>query len=169
MRLEFVVQLITAVTLLAGFVFGAIQVLHFRRHRDREVALELVHSFETPELAEAIFTVMALPDDLSKRELENRLKDRMKLVHVLWTTWESLGILVYRREMTLDLVGDFFSGPIVVSWLKLRRYAEEYRGETGRETMGEWFQWLAERIMEQEDRSPPVPAHVQHRSWRAGT
>ena len=34
------------------------------------------------------------------------------------TTWESLGILVFRGEVSLDLVDDFFSGAVELSWRK---------------------------------------------------
>ena len=58
------------------------------------------------------------------------------------------------------------SGPIVVSWRKLQGYFLGSRDETGRETIGEWFQWLAERFAEREGTAPPVPAHIQYRDWR---
>jgi hypothetical protein len=35
-----------------------------------------------------------------------------------------------------------------------------------RETWSEWFQWLAERLMERESKSVPVPAYIAHRDWR---
>ena len=75
-------------------------------------------------------------------------------------------ILVFRGEVSIDLVDDFFSGPIVVSWRKLQCYFFDERRETGRETVGEWFQWLAERFAEREGAAPPVPANVQYRDWR---
>jgi hypothetical protein len=81
-------------------------------------------------------------------------------------TWESLGVLVFRREVTLDLVDDFFSGPILLSWQKLRVAAQEERRALDRETGLEWFQWLAERMMEREKLSPPVPAYIAHRDWK---
>jgi hypothetical protein len=81
-------------------------------------------------------------------------------------TWESLGILVFRREVTLDLVDDFFSGPIVISWQKLKVYAEEFRRDLNRATGSEWFHWLAERMLEREKALPPVPAYIAHRNWR---
>ena len=34
-------------------------------------------------------------------------------------TWESLGIMVFKRQLSLDLVADFFSHPILQSWKKL--------------------------------------------------
>jgi hypothetical protein len=72
----------------------------------------------------------------------------------------------YRSEVSIDLVDDFFSGPIVVSWRKLQGYFFDERRTTGRETIGEWFQWLAERFAERETSTAPVPAHVQYRDWR---
>ena len=75
-------------------------------------------------------------------------------------------MLVFRGEVSIDLVDDFFSGPIVASWRKLQSHFFDERRETGRETVGEWFQWLAERFAERESATPPVPAHVQYRDWR---
>ena len=77
-----------------------------------------------------------------------------------------MGVLLFRREVTLDLLDDFFSGPILVSWRKLNIYVGEMRRVLQRETGAEWFQWLAERMMEREKLTPPVPAYVAHRSWR---
>ena len=73
------------------------------------------------------------------------------------TTWESIGVLVFRGEVSIDLVDDFFSGPIVVSWRKLQSYFFDERRETGRETVGEWFQWLAERFAERKAQLPQCP------------
>ena len=64
------------------------------------------------------------------------------------------------------MLEDFFSGPVVVSWEKLRRSVEDYRAETKRDTMGEWFQWLAERMMDREDQGSPLPANIEFRDWR---
>jgi len=66
----------------------------------------------------------------------------------------------------MDLVDDFFSGPISVSWQRLQAYLAGERQETGRDTIGEWFQWLAERFAEREGTTPRVPAHLQYRDWR---
>jgi hypothetical protein len=64
------------------------------------------------------------------------------------------------------LVDDFFSGPLVISWQKLKVYSEEWRRTLNRETGNEWFHWLAERMLEREKTSPPIPAYVAHHHWR---
>jgi hypothetical protein len=89
----------------------------------------------------------------------------MATLCAMMTTWESLGILVQRGQVDLPMVDDFFSGPIVLSWRKLQRYTDEQRAELDRQTIWEWFQWLAERMQERESATPPVPAHIEHRHW----
>ncbi len=37
----------------------------------------------------------------------------------------------------------------------------------GRENWAEWVQWLAERIGEGERDKPAVPAHIEHKDWKA--
>jgi len=48
-----------------------------------------------------------------------------------------MGVLVFRGEVSIDLVDDLFSGPMVVSWRKFQCHFFEERRETGRETIGE--------------------------------
>jgi hypothetical protein len=57
----------------------------------------------------------------------------------------------------------FFQGPIVVPWRKLSQYVETKRQEAHRETDFKSVQWLTERIMEREQRSPPIPAYLRER------
>jgi hypothetical protein len=82
------------------------------------------------------------------------------------TTWESLGVLVHRGEIDLQLIDDFFSGPIRISWRKLERHVMGEREATGRQTINEWFQWLNERLGEVESIEAPIPAHIAHEDWQ---
>jgi hypothetical protein len=166
-ELAAVAEAVAAAAVVVGLLFAGVQLRQYRRTQEREAALAMLHSFQTPTLARALLLVFALPEGLSKAEVEARFDEGDEAtLYTLLMTWESLGILVYRGQVELALVDDFFSGPIVLSWRKLRRYIEEQRAEQGRETIEEWFQWLAERMAERESRTPPVPAHVEHRRWR---
>lgn len=163
MSIQDVFQIIEAMAVLIGVGFAIVQVRQYRRDKHREAAMELLHSFQTPAFAEALNLIYKLPDGLSKEQIETTLEGKFHLVYALMTTWESLGILVYRGEVDLDLVDDFFSGPIVVSWRKLRGHVIGEREMLGRDTIEEWFQWLAERMSERESKMPPVPAHIMHK------
>ena len=87
------------------------------------------------------------------------------LVH-LAATWETIGVLLFHGELTLDIIDDFFSGPILISWRKLLPYTTDQRQRYQRDTWWEWFQWLAERMTERESKTRAVPAYIAHRDWK---
>ena len=167
MDLSTLANLINAFAVTAGVIFAAAQINYYRQRRQREAMLELVRSFQSPAFTSALRRVLSLPDGADTRKIREVLgPDGEDAVYLVSLTWESIGLLLFRRELTLDLVDDFFSGPILLSWKKLEVWAEEWRRELNRETGSEWFHWLAERMMEREKLSPPVPAYIAHRTWR---
>ena len=154
---------------IVGVLFAVIQIRDRNQERQREVALELVHSFQTVQFAEALHILSQLPLGLDKKTIEEQLAGDFRLIYALMATWESIGILVFRREIRLGLVDDFFSGSILMSWERLKGFVAEDREQGGRDTYWEWFQWLSERMTERESAKPPVPAHIEHRGWKAET
>ncbi len=170
MSIEAIFQAVEAVAVVIAVGFAIVQVRQYRREKRREAAVELLHSFQTPQFAKALNIVFNLPDGLSKEEIESTVGDDFHLVYALMTTWESFGILVFRGEVDLDLVDDFFSGPIKISWQKLQGHVMGERSMLERDTIEEWFQWLTERLAERESQMPPIPAHIAHKHWpKTGT
>jgi hypothetical protein len=167
MDLSTLANLINAFAVTAGVIFAAAQIRHYRQRRQREAMLELVRSFQSPAFTSALRRVLSLPDGADTQKIREVLgPDGEDAVYLVSLTWESIGVLLFRHELTLDLVDDFFSGPILLSWKKLQVWAEQWRRELKRETGSEWFHWLAERMMERERLEPPVPAYIAHRTWR---
>jgi len=167
MDISTIANLINAIAVTAGVIFAAAQIRQYRQRRQRDAMLELVRSFQSPAFTAAYRRVLSLPDGADSAKIREVLgPDGEDAVYLVSLTWESLGVLVYRREVTLDLVDDFFSGPLVISWQKLKVYSEEWRRTLNRETGNEWFHWLAERMLEREKTSPPIPAYIAHRHWR---
>lgn len=73
-----------------------------------------------------------------------------------------MGVLLFHKELSIDIVDDFFSGPILISWKKLLPYVTDLRRPYNRDTWSEWFEWLAERMMERESKFPVMPAYREH-------
>ena len=165
MSIEVIFQVIETIAVIVGIIFAMIQIRLYTGNKRREAAIELLHSFQTPSFAKALNLVYNLPDGLSREQVEERLGDAFHLVYALMTTWESLGILVYLGEIDLDLIDNFFSGPITISWHKLEGHIKGERSLLGRDTIEEWFQWLAERLLERESKVPPLPAYIAHKHW----
>ena len=120
--------------------------------------LELVRSFQSPTFSRALRRVVELPDNASAKEIREILgTEGEDLVVHLAATWETIGVLLFHGELTLDIIDDFFSGPILISWRKLLPYTTDQRQRYQRDTWWEWFQWLAERMTERESKTPAVP------------
>jgi hypothetical protein len=167
MDISTIANLINAIAVTAGVIFAAAQIRQYRQRRQRDAMLELVRSFQSPAFTAALRRVLSLPDGADSAKIREVLgPDGEDAVYLVSLTWESLGVLVYRREVTLDLVDDFFSGPLVISWQKLKVYSEEWRHSLNRETGNERFHWLAERMLKREKNAPPIPAYVAYRHWR---
>src|SRR5256885_6908768 len=170
MDISTLASLINAIAVTAGVIFAAVQIRQYRQRRQRDAMAALVRSFQTPSFAHALRRVSSLPDKVSREQISQLLgaagEDH---IYSLLTSWEALAILLYHKEVTIDLVDDFFSGPIIVTWRKLSRYIAETRTEADRETYFEWVQWLAERMLERESTTPAVPAFVAHRTWQANS
>ncbi len=159
-------SLVSTLAIVAAGVFAGMQVRQLNRQRARDSALQLLHSFQTPEFVSALNIVFDLPEGLSKKEIENRLGDKLTNVLVMFGTFESLGILIYRREIDISLVEDFCGGAIVVAGRRFKRYLAEMQEYSGRPTYYEWFQWLFERFEGRESTTPAVPAFIAYRDWK---
>src|ERR1700744_5052126 len=159
-----VLDILNAAALSIGAFFAAFQLADLRRQRRREAVLALVRSFQSADFTSALRQINSLPDGADRATIRELLgptgEDQVFLVGL---TWESLGVLVFRHEVDLQTMDDFFSGAIIVSGRKLSTFVEEDRASLQRETAWEWFQWLADRTRERELSGAPVPAHIAHR------
>jgi hypothetical protein len=119
-------NLINAIAVTAGVLFAAAQIRHYQRRRD--AMLELVRSFQSPTFAKALRRVIELPDDARADQIRELLgPDGEDLVVNVTATWETIGVLLFHGELTIDIIDDFFSGPILISWRKLLPYTDDLR------------------------------------------
>lgn len=165
MSLKTLLDLVTTAFIVIGGVLALLQLRQGLRQRSREAALQMLHSFQTPEFLAAVNIVFELPDGLGKHEIETRLGDRLSCLLMMFGTFESLGILVFRRDLDLRMVEDFFSGVLVIAGRKFQRYMDEMREISGRQTYYEWYQWLSELVQRREKAAVPVPAFIEFRDW----
>ena len=165
MELSFILNIVATIAVVIGVVFGLTQLRHYHLSRKRDSALFLLNSYQTGEFSQGIWTILSIPDGLTKKEIEERVGEEIKVVYLVMSTWESIGILVFHNEVTMDMVDDAFGDPITLSWQKLEQYVSWMREEYQRETIFEWFQWLAERMKDREKSRSPVPAYIAHKEW----
>ena len=145
---------VQTVAIVAGVVLGLDQLRQIRRQQHIQAGAELLRPLQTPRITEAIMQVHKLPDGLSETELRARLGADFDQVLAMLGMFESLGPLVARGHVPIDMYAEFYRGPTIIAWRKLRRYIEDERARNWT-TLFEWLQWLAERL---EERSTDVPA-----------
>lgn len=166
MELTLVFQIISTTAVILGILFGILNLRNFQAMRKREAAILMLNSFQTNEFIKGLLYVLDLNHNPTKEEIDNLPQDQYLAFYMLLGTWERLGILVFRREIEISMVEDAYSGPILLAWGKLENYVSEIRVAWNRESAFEWFQWLAERIHERDNKLKPPPAYQLYKSWK---
>lgn len=167
MEFAALVDLVSTVGLIGGLVFAGMEWRASRREGRRESQMTILRSFESPEFVKAMRLIMDLPDGLSRDELEARLDGAgIDLVWYWFGVMETLGVLAFERQVDIRDVDQVYGGPIIVTWRLLRPYVEDTRARTGRDSMHEWFQWLAEHVEQLEHDEGRSAAHIRERDWR---
>jgi hypothetical protein len=159
-------QVLGALAVLAAFVFGLAQIRQFRQQRRDALAVELMRSIQDSEFTRSLRVLLTLPTQASADEVRGRGPDFEDAAWALCSKYETLGYLVYRGIMPIELVEELVGGVGVHLWTRLRPWAESVREEQGQPLLLEWFQWLAERLQER-DRPNAVPAYIRLQSWTA--
>ena len=160
-----IAEIVGVAGIFASLVYLNIQFRQSKKGDEREAAFELIRSFQTVEFTKIMQKTFDIPVGMSKAELDDRLGDDLPMLYAYFATWESLGIMVQRRQIGLDLVCDFFSHPILHAWNIAETYVGELRHDLGRDTPWEWFQWLAEKVRDHEAIVDPTPAYIEHKDW----
>lgn len=159
-------NLVSTIAIVLGLFFAGVQVRQAQRDRTRDAQMVLVNSFNTPAFMHSMRLVIDIPDGLSRTEVEAHLRGDETDLYYWLGTMEGLGLLVFHRSVSIDLVDFAFAGPIIASWHKLEAYCRARRDELQRESMHEWFQWLAERLEEYEAHEGREAAQIKYRDWQ---
>jgi hypothetical protein len=166
-KLADLAEIFGAIVVVGGLGFGVIQLQHYRQQRRETAAIELLRSFQNPEFSRSLRAVLGLPKGISKGEIGERSATEQDAIMVLVLTFESIGVMVFRGIVPLEMVNELLGGVCVESWGRLNRHMQDSREASGRDTMGEWFQWLAERLEEHHTRYGRPPAYEQYQRWRS--
>ena len=157
-------EILGGATILVGVVFAAVEFNEFRRRRKAQVAAELFRRFAEPELGRAITLVKRLPDGISLDELEAMDGEYEEAAQIVGMAFESMGLLVFRKMASFQMIQELTGGLLLTMWRKLEVWIKSTRELQSNPRFGEWVQWLAERLAEQE--ADMVPAYEAHVDWK---
>lgn len=160
-----ILQIATLVTIIAGVVFGVMEVRRESRARKDKGALDVLSIAVSPEHIEASYAILELPEN-ARPELVAKSPELKRAANTLMVQYEYLGNLVYQRIVPLKTLDLLVGGIIRASWKRLRPYIEEQRNEKNLPNVAEWFEWLAERLDEYGLAGKALGTHVAFKDWK---
>jgi hypothetical protein len=159
-------QIVGTLTVIGGGVFGLVQFKEYRSQRRDAVAVEIIRSFQDAEFARGLGLIRDLPDGISLADLRRRGSAYEDAAMRVATYYESIGLMMFRRIVPFSVVQELTGGICVVAHRKLATWMREVRKEQSHDSFAEWFQWLAERLGEQDAEKNANPAYRRYVDWR---
>jgi len=144
-QLGAIAEIIGACTILTGLIFGAYQIRAHRIDQRNAIASELTSTFYNAELARAVLLLHELPDGATVEDLRSRGPAFEDAAIIVCTSFETMGLLVYRKIAPFDLVMDLAGGMVASMHKKLNGWIVAKQIEQNQPSWAEWFAWLARR------------------------
>jgi hypothetical protein len=165
MDLVAVANLATSVAVIVAVAFGLAELRRATRDRRDRAAVEIVRSIQTQETFRAVGRVMNLPDDADP-ELIRSDAATVDAAMLVYFACEMMGSMVFERVVDLHTLDRMVGGWVRATWVRLRRWIESERGDDRNPNVGEWWQWLYERLEEDPDPGKAMGTHVAYRARR---
>ena len=159
-----IASLVSAFSIVTGLTVGWVQIRHLRRQQREAIAINLAQTFYNRDLADAIALLQPVPDGTSLAQMRALGEHYQQAAITVCTSFETIGLLVFKRITPLDLVLDLAGGVVGVMCRKLRRWNEEIRVEQSQPSFAEWFEWLGDQALKR--KADVVPAHIRYRDWQ---
>ncbi|MCJ7557547.1 MAG: hypothetical protein MUP90_11645 [Gammaproteobacteria bacterium] len=160
-----IVEIIGMFAVIFGIVFGILQLRqHQKQSRDMAI-LELARSFEDPEFTEAYLLITSLDAGIGDKDLQAKGPEYIAAAMRVGWKFETVGMLIYNRVVPMDAMADLVGGFSLKMWSILGEWAKEMRHKKKQPEFFEWYQWLAERLIDRGE-TTREPAYEASRSWR---
>jgi hypothetical protein len=153
-------NLALTLSFIVAVIFGIVQVRADARDRRERFTLETLRSFQTREFAELIQYIVSQNMPCTREEFEARPAEEQTRFIQFGQEMESIGILVAEKFIDIDLVDKTLGSFVVTSWEKYKPMYLNMREKQPDPFLGEYFQWLAERIDERMKNSPREPFYL---------
>ncbi len=160
-----IAEIIGAGSIVTGLIVGWFQLRNFRVQQRDAVAINLAQTFYSQDLARSIGLIQTVPTGITLEEMRALGDEYESAAITVVTSFETMGLLVFKRIAPLDLVLDLAGGVVGVMNRKLARWQADLRAEQEQPSWGEWFEWLGDQAAKH--KSQAEPAYLLHKDWTA--
>ena len=155
-------DLVTTLAVVLGVIFALAQLRQATRIRRDHAAVDIVRTVQSQEVRLAVARILRLPNDVAPEIIRNDpqlLKDALAVD----SACEMWGCMVYENVVDHRMLDRMVGGWVRGTWRRLGKWVEAERAETRNPNVGEWWQWLYERIEADPDPSKAAGAHIAYR------
>ncbi len=153
-------NLALALSFIVGLVFGIQQVRVAARDRRERLTVETLTAFQTREFTELMYWILNGDMPVTRDAMRAMPANDQIMLMQLAQEMESLGIIVAEHLISIDLVDKTLGSFVTTAWAKYKPLFEEVRVSSPDPYLGEYFQWLSERIEERMLKHPRKPFHL---------
>jgi hypothetical protein len=155
-------DLVTTGAVLIGVIFGLVQLRQAIRTRRDHAAVDIVRTVQTQEVRRAVARILSLPDDADPKLIRD---DPLLLEAALAvdSACEMWGCMVFEKVVDHQMLDRMVGGWVRGSWRRLRRWVEAEREVNRNPNVGEWWQWLYERLEAAPDPGKSRGAYMAYR------
>ncbi len=147
-------EILGGAAVIGGILFGLVQLRMYSKERADRAAIEVVRSMLSEHFPSAYRLLSHLTDGLSVAEVRRRGPEYEEADFSIATVCETLGFMVFKGVVPLDVAYSLVGGVALTMWRKLETYAEEVGNADGQVRIMEWFEWLVRRLEEVEAVQP---------------
>lgn len=158
--------IVGGLAVVSAVIFAAIQIRQLQRQRRDSAAIELMRILQAPQFVQAFLILGQVSNGMSAKKLRGMGREYEEAAMSMVNTYETIGLLVFRNTVSFQTVREVSGGILVSLWGKLHVWVSDVRHEQRSERFAEWFQWLVERINEQEAKAPTEPAYKRFTGWQ---
>jgi hypothetical protein len=162
---EMIMQFATLAILLAGVIFGILEIRRARKARAEKAAHDVFSVCIQDVFTDAQMLVLDLPPDASPDYIHDSPNLR-RAAELIVNQYEYYGMMVFCRIVPLRTLDLLVGGLVWGNWLRLHKYIESERDTLKIPAYGEWFQWLAERLEHCRQPEKQVGAHIAFSTWQ---
>lgn len=157
-------EIIGSVSIVSGLAFGWFQLRHYRAQQRDAIAMNLMQTFYSHDLAQAVALLQPLPDGISLEEIRERGNEYHDAAITVTTSFETMGLLMFKGIAPPSLVMDLAGGMVATMSRKLAQWQEDMRVAQSQPSWGEWFEWLGDQARSRKTQSQP--AHILYKDWQ---
>jgi hypothetical protein len=146
---------IASAGVLLAAIYYVLQVRHQTKLRQTDMVMRLYTTFGSTEFQKAYQKMMSVEfedyADYVKRYATSNI-EVLAASYSVGVFFEGIGVLVKRKLISMDLVDDLFTIPILDTWEKMKPLVEGRRERLKRPQALEWFEYLYNEMKKREQK-----------------